>query len=154
MTATPPRPRSVEAAFWLSVTGAVLLIVGGMMGMTRSFGTFRAAYAPSITDAEVQQVLTIHRGIGLLFVLAGATLGYFVGRTRRGDTRIRRAQVGLSIGITVLMFLMAIFARFGLELLSLIAVLPIAVSATLLVRPQASAWFEELADKQREGGDG
>ena len=138
MTATQPRPRVVDTAFWLLLVGAALLLAGGLLAATLSFDTVRQAN------------LIFHRGVGVGCVLAGAGLGFLAGRTRTGDARFHRATIGLSMAIVVLVALVAVFA--GIHVLSLLALLPIIVGSLLLTRPTAMDWF--AADGQRNQPDG
>lgn len=144
MTAAPPappsRPRVVNTAFWLLLAGAVLLMVGGLLAATLSFDTVRAATASSVSDEQLNNYLSFHRGAGIGCVVAGGGLGFLVGRTRAGDPRFRRATVALGLAIVVLVGLAAVFA--GIHLLSLLAMLPIIVGTLMLTRPAATAWFD------------
>ena len=135
----PPRPRSIDVAFWLLLVGAVLLVLGGLLAATLSFDTVRQMAAPSVSDDTIRRTLTFHRGAGVFCVLAGAALGFVTGRTRGGDTRFRRATIALSLVIVVLVALLAVFA--GTHVLSLLALLPIIAGALLLGRPATAEWF-------------
>lgn len=153
MTAPPPvpstRPRAVQIAFWTSIAGAVLLFVGGMLAITRTYQQLRGAYAASVTDDQVHQALTMHRGAGVIYVVAGAALALLAGRTRNGDARFRRALVALSVVVVVLLAVATVFLRVVLELPAVLAVIPVAVGATLFTRPAAADWFassQERAD--------
>jgi heme A synthase len=153
MTAPPPvpatRPRAVQIAFWTSIAGAVLLFVGGMLAITRSYEQLRAAFASSVTDDQVHQALATHRGAGICYVVTGTVLALLAGRTRNGDPRFRRALVALSVVIVVLLAAATVFMRIVLELPAVLAVIPIVVGATLFTRPAAAGWFatpEERAD--------
>jgi hypothetical protein len=133
------RPRVVEVAFWALVVGAVLLMVGGLLAATLSFDTVRQAAPSSISDKQLHNYLSLHRGAGVGGVLAGGGLGFLAGRTRAGDARFRRATIGLALAIIVVVGLMAVFA--GIHVLSLLALLPIIVGMLLLTRPAATDWF-------------
>jgi hypothetical protein len=132
------RPRVVEAAFWVLVVGAVLLMVGGLLAATLSFDTVRSATALSISDEQLRNYLSLHRGAGIVCVLAGGGLGFLAGRTRSGDARFRHATIGLALAIIVVVGLAAVFA--GIHLLTLLSLLPIIVGMLLLTRPAATAW--------------
>jgi hypothetical protein len=132
MTATPQaRPRSVDIAFWLWVVGAMLLIIGGLIAAT-------ANIAPA------------YRGVGAIFVVAGAGLAYLSGRCRNGDPRFRRAALALALAVVVMVGLSAVFGV--VHVLSLLAVLPLVAGAVLMTRPTSSAWF--AAGAQQENSDG
>ncbi len=145
MTAPPPvpstRPRPVQIAFWTSIAGAVLLFVGGMLAITRTYPELRSAFAASTTDDQVHQALTMHRGAGVIYLVAGAALALLAGRTRNGDVRYRRALVALSVVIVVMLAVATVFLRIVLELPAVLAVIPVAVGATLFTRPAVADWF-------------
>jgi hypothetical protein len=157
MTAIPPRPRVVNAAFWTTIAGAVLLVIGGLQGLTSAFSAFRAVYPMSASDDAVRQVLLIHRAFGAVCIVVGLGLGYLAGRTRSGDYGLRRALLGLSVAFVLVifvgvLFMPALFASPVLELPLLISVIPIAVGATLLTRPVASAWFDGVDSQDHPDG--
>jgi heme A synthase len=137
----PTRPRAVNIAFWVSIAGAVLLVAGGLLGIFRTFGEFRTTFVTSVTDDQVRQILTMHRATGVVYVIVGLVLALLAGRTRKGDTRFRRALVALSVLVVVLLAAAMVFLRIVLELPAVLAVIPIAIGATLFTRPSAAAWF-------------
>ena len=149
MSALPPappnRPRVVDAAFWLLLAGAVLLVAGGLLAATLSFDTVRAATASSISDAQLHKYLSFHRAVGIGCVIAGGGLGFLAGRTRTGDPRFRRATAGLALAIVVLVGLAAVFA--GIHLLALLSLLPIIVGTLMLMRPSAGPWFDRPGEQ-------
>jgi heme A synthase len=95
----------------------------------------------SVTDDQVRQILTMHRGAGVVYVVVGLALALLAGRTRNGDTRFRRALVALSVLVVVLLAAAMVFFRIVLEVPAVLAVIPIAIGATLFTRPSAAAWF-------------
>ncbi|GAC1407139.1 MAG: hypothetical protein NVS4B6_21830 [Mycobacterium sp.] len=117
MTAPQSRPRVVNAAFWCWLVAALLLIVGGLF----------AAFVP---------LPPVYRGAGVITAVAGAAMAYLAGRSRDGDIRFRRAAVVLSLTITVLVALSAIFGV--VHLLTLVSVLPLIAGTVLNTRPAAS----------------
>ena len=122
MTAPQPRPRVVTAAFWCWVVAAVLLIVGGLLA---------ASYA----------LPAVFRGAGVITALAGAGMAYLAGRSRRGDTRFRRAAVALSLSIVVLVALVAVMGV--VHILTLLAVIPLIAGTVLMTRPAAASWADQ-----------
>jgi hypothetical protein len=122
MTAPQPRPRVVTAAFWCWVIAAVLLIVGGLLA---------ASYA----------LPAVFRGAGVITALAGAGMAYLAGRSRRGDTRFRRAAVALSLSIVVLVALVAVIGV--VHILTLLAVIPLIAGTVLMARPAAASWADQ-----------
>ncbi|HTY29329.1 MAG TPA: hypothetical protein VMD51_14475 [Mycobacterium sp.] len=139
MTATEPRPRAVDIAFWLLVVGAVLLMAGGLLAITIGYDTLRQALPATFSDQSVHQLLVFRRGAGVICVLAGAALAFLVGRSRTGDVRYRRATLGLGLTLIVLVGLMQVFVNIGL--VALLSLLPIIVGVLLLSRPPVAKWF-------------
>jgi hypothetical protein len=138
---TPSRPRVVDIAFWALVGGAVLLIVGGLLAATVTFETARSAIDSEVSNESLRGFLAIQRGVGIGSVLAGAALAFVAGRARGGDPRFRRATVGLALAITVVLVLLAAGAGVA-NLVTLSALVPIAVGAVMLTRRSAAGWFE------------
>jgi hypothetical protein len=121
MTAPEPRPRVVTIAFWCWLAGAILLMVGGLLLV------FSPGPAPMF-----------FRGAGGVWILTGALLSYLAGRARSGDTRFRRAAVGLSVALSVLL---ALFAVMTSGLVWLFVLVLVMVAAVLVMRPQAQQWY-------------
>jgi hypothetical protein len=119
--APSPRPRVVEAVFWLWLLAAIaLVLLGLLMALTRG------------------NLPTVYRGAGILFAVAGLALGYLAGRTRAGRLRPRRAAVGLSLALVVLL---ALFTLLTGGILWLIPMILTMVGAVLIMRPSAQVWF-------------
>ena len=142
---TVQRPRIVNVAFWLVLVGAVLLLAGGLLGVSTAFSTPRAAFGDQYADGDVRNILVLHGGIGVLCLAVGFALSFLAGRARHGDARFRRALVWLAVAIVVLIFLLALLAPFSIELPALFGVVPVALGATLFMRPGAQDWFEDVA---------
>ncbi len=117
----PARPLIVEAVFWLWLVAAISLVVLGMlMALTRG------------------NLPPVYRGAGILFAVAGLGLGYLAGRTRTGNTRMRRAGVGLAFALVVLLALFTLMTGGVLWLIPMILTM---VGAVLVMRPAAQDWF-------------
>jgi hypothetical protein len=86
-------------------------------------------------------VPVVFRGAGVIFALAGGALAFLAGRSRGGDTRFRRAALGLALAIVVLVALAAV-----LQLangITLLAVFPLVAGTVLITRPGATATGQE-----------
>lgn len=126
MTATEPRPRALNVAFWLLLVGAVMLIGGGLIAATAG-------------------IPTVFRGAGIVCVVAGAMIAYLAGRVRKnGDPRFRRATVALSLVVVLMVSLVAVFGI--VHILALLSVFPLIVGAALLSRPPAATWISAEPD--------
>jgi peptidoglycan/LPS O-acetylase OafA/YrhL len=122
MTAPQPRPRVVTAAFWCWVAAAFLLMLGGIISASLNLPLF-------------------YRGAGVTSVLAGGGIAFLAGRARTGDTRFRRAAVGLSFAVVVLAAFAALLRI--INLFTLLAVLPLIAATVLITRPAAASTDEE-----------
>lgn len=134
------RPTAVTVAFWLLIGGAVLLLLGGLLTATTGFDTVRQTTPPSISDESVRDLLRLYRGVGVLFCLAAAALGWFAVRTRDGDPRFRRATMALGLAIVVLVALAAALTG-AVFILALLSLLPIVGGVMVLNRPAVVEWF-------------
>ena len=123
MTATQPRPRIVNAAFWCWLVAAVLLVAFGLL---LAFST--------------DPLPVLFRGVGGLFALSGLGLGYLAGQARLGRKRFRRAAVALSLAIVVILALFTLMSRGPVWLVVMIVTM---VGAVLMMRPSAQEWFDE-----------
>lgn len=140
----PQRPTIVNIAFWLVLLGAVLLLAGGLLGVTSAFTTPRSAFADDLSDSAVHSILVMRAGIGAICLLTGMGLSFLAGRTRNGDLRFRRSLVWLSVALVVLVFVLALLAPFAITLPALFGVVPVAIGATLFMRPASSDWFQDM----------
>jgi hypothetical protein len=126
MTAPLPvpshRPRLVDAAFWVWLVSAIMLVAFGLL-LATSGGN----------------IALLYRGFGILFALAGFALGFAAGKIRNGYRGFRRAAIGLSLGLVVLLALFSLSTRGLVWLLIMIAVI---VGVVLVTRPAAQAWYE------------
>ncbi len=136
-----PRPAIVNIAFWLVVAGAALLLAGGLLGLTSAFGTPRSAFSPDLSDGEVRSIVIMRGGISALLVLVGVALSFLAGRARNGDLRFRRSTVWLSASLVALVFVLTLMAPFAMTPVALFGIVPVAIGATLFMRPAASDWF-------------
>ncbi|KUI29955.1 hypothetical protein AU196_03455 [Mycobacterium sp. IS-1742] len=148
MTASPlpSRPRVVDIAFWALVGGAVLLIVGGLLAATVTFETARSAIDSDVSNESLRSFLAVQRGVGVGSVFAGAALAFVAGRARRGDPRFRRATVALALAIAVVLVMLAAGAGVA-NLVTLLALVPIAVGTVMLTRRSATGWYEQAGSR-------
>jgi peptidoglycan/LPS O-acetylase OafA/YrhL len=92
--------------------------------------------------ASVSELPMVYRGAGVLTAVAGAGMAFLAGRTRRGDTRYRRAAIALSLAIVVLVAIMSVLGG-AIHFLTLVAVLPLIAGTVLVTRPGASTPEQE-----------
>ena len=131
MTASESRPDSGNAAFGLLVTGAALLLSGGLMAVIVGFDTLRRGAPPTVSDDAVRNYLRLYRGAGVLFGIAAAALARLAMRARDGDPRYRRAATGLGMAIVLLVAVAAVFLG-TVTTPALLSLLPI-IAGTLLM---------------------
>lgn len=141
---TPARPAIVNIAFWLVLAGAVLLLAGGLLGLSSAISTPRDAFGPDLSDGEVRSIMIMRGGISGLLLITGLVLSFLAGRARNGDLRFRRSVVWLSVVLVVLVFVLTLLAPFAITPLALFGVVPVAIGATLFMRPAATDWFLEV----------
>jgi peptidoglycan/LPS O-acetylase OafA/YrhL len=82
----------------------------------------------------------VFRGMGALFAAAGLGLGFLAGRARLGEARFRRAAIGLSLAIVIILALFALYSRGPVWLLMMILTM---VGAVLMMQPPAQEWFDQ-----------
>ena len=133
MTASESRPRAGNAAFWLLVTGAALLLAGGLLAVFVGFDTLRRGAPPTVSDDSIRNYLRLYRGAGVLFGIAAAALARLAMRARGGDSRYRRAATGLGMAIVVLVAVAAVFLG-TVTTPALLSLLPIIAGTLLLNR--------------------
>jgi hypothetical protein len=119
------RPRIVTAAFWCWLGASVLLAALGL-----------------VLALDQTRIPLFLRGAGALFVVAGLGLGFLAGRARTGDTRFRRAAVGLALALVIVLALFVVLSHGVLWVLPMILTL---AGAILVTRPSAQEWFPSEA---------
>ncbi|ANE82310.1 hypothetical protein A7U43_26380 [Mycobacterium adipatum] len=139
-----PRPALVNIAFWLVLAGSVLLLAGGLLGLSSAIGTPREAFSADLSDSEVRSIVVMRGGVSALLLITGVVLSFLAGRARNGDLRYRRSMVWLSVVLVALVFLLTLLAPFSVTPLALFGVVPVAIGATLFMRPAASDWFLDV----------
>ncbi|MCF6386436.1 hypothetical protein L2K20_05590 [Mycobacterium sp. MBM] len=139
-----PRPTLVNIAFWLVLAGSVLLLAGGLLGVSSAIGTPRDAFSPDLSDGEVRSIVVMRGGVSALLLITGLVLSFLAGRARNGDLRFRRSMVWLSVVLVALVFVLTLLAPFAVTPLALFGVVPVAIGATLFMRPAVSDWFLEV----------
>lgn len=139
-----PRPALVNIAFWLVLAGSVLLLAGGLLGLSSAIGTPREAFSADLSDSEVRSIVVMRGGVSALLLITGVVLSFLAGRARNGDLRYRRSMVWLSVVLAALVFLLTLLAPFSVTPLALFGVVPVAIGATLFMRPAASDWFLDV----------
>ena len=130
MTSAEPRPRIVEVAFWTWVAAAILLGCFGILIATSNAPAF-------------------FRAAGVVFLVAGLTLGYLAQRARNGQSGFRWAAVVLALTLISLVILFEIVWMLGLAWLAIVVLLLIGSFAA--TRDTASAWYD-AAESGRNGG--
>ncbi|MGW0161961.1 hypothetical protein ACWDUN_21885 [Mycobacterium sp. NPDC003323] len=141
---SPARPAIVNIAFWLVLVGAVLLLLGGLMGLSSAVSGPTDRAAESLPADRAQDGRLLLGGMSALWAVSGMALSFLVGRARAGDLRFRRATVSLAVAVAVLVFLFVLLAPTLIAWPTVLGVVPMAIGATLFMRPAASDWFLEV----------
>ncbi|MFC7449316.1 hypothetical protein [Rhodococcus daqingensis] len=134
------RPRSVDAAYWLWLVCAALLVLFGLLALTSPGTAIREQLVERGANPDsVDAFIVLLRGSGAVALLTGLGVGLMAGPTRAGDPRFRRAVVALSVVFGVLQLgLMAI--GLGQAPVLVVAVLALVASALVYLR-SAAEWF-------------
>ena len=131
MSATPPapssRPRTVDAAFWCWVVGAILTAALGML-------------------IAGQNSTLFFRLAGVLLVVVGLAQGYLAGRTRKGQTRFASAGVGLAMASVAFLAVLILFGGKPLGVLAVAVIMILLIAGSVLIqRGSAQKWLESGA---------
>jgi hypothetical protein len=130
MTASVPRPRIVDAAFWCWISVAILL----------------AFYCGTLALSSGNPAF--YRIVHAVLAAAGLGIGGLAFPTRNGDNRFRWASVGLSFVLIGLMIYMTLWTSGRLWLVVDALLL---VAATLITRQTAQQWFDAVKEQGRGG---
>ena len=142
---TPPaRPTIVNIAFWLVLVGAVLLLSGGLLGLSVAISAEDGVFGANTPPDTVQTMRTLLGGLSVLWALVGMALSFLSGRTRNGDLRFRRVVVWMAVAVVVMVFLLTFLAPFTITMPVLFGAVPLAIGATLYMRPASSDWFMDM----------
>ncbi|MGW4479027.1 hypothetical protein [Rhodococcus triatomae] len=134
------RPRLVDAAYWLWLVAAGLLVLFGLLALTASGDALRASFVEAGAEPDVaDSLVTLLRGTGALGIAVGLGTGVLAGPVRAGHAGFRRAEVALS-GVYVVIQLLSVAVGVGRPEMLLCALL-MAVAAVLVYRPSARDWF-------------
>ena len=141
---SPARPAIVNIAFWLVLAGAVLLLVGGLLGLSITVSSPDSTFGADLPGDVVRSSRILLGGMSVIWLIAGIALSFLAGRARNGDLRFRRSMVWMSVAVVVMVFLLTLLAPKALTLPALFGVVPVAIGATLFMRPAASDWFLDV----------
>ena len=133
-------PGVVTVAFWFWWAAVALLLTAGMIAVSVSAATIRAAAPPTATAEEVLRFTIVYRGAGVVCALLGVVLGYLVRRIRHGHSRFFRRTVVLSSASVVLIVVFEIIV--GLPLPALIATLALMTAVAMAMQPDARDWLK------------
>jgi hypothetical protein len=131
MSATPPapssRPRTVDAAFWCWLVGAILTAALGMLIASQDSALFI-------------------RGAGVILVVVGLAQGYLAGRMRKGQTRFASAGVGLAMASVAFLAVLILFGGKPLGALVVAVIMVLLIAGSVLIqRGSAQKWLESGA---------
>ncbi|MDG3009925.1 hypothetical protein G4X40_07170 [Rhodococcus sp. D2-41] len=132
------RPRVVEAAYWLWMLAAGLLIVLALLSLTTSSDAVRERFA-SADAGHVDALVTLLRVSGGVWLFAAVVVGLLAGPVRAGHARLRPVLVGWSVVVAVLLLVQVATGLTTAVLLPVPVLLLIA--AVLAYRSSANIWF-------------
>ncbi|CDQ47111.1 MULTISPECIES: hypothetical protein [Mycolicibacterium] len=141
---SPARPGIVNIAFWLVLVGSVLLLSGGLLGLSVAVSAEDAVFGKDVSPETVQNLRILLGGLSVLWAVVGMALSFLAGRARNGDLRFRRSVVVMAAAVVLMVFLLTLLAPFTITLPTLFGVVPVAIGATLFMRPAATDWFLDM----------
>src|ERR1700722_2854714 len=112
------------------------------------YSDLRHAYPASVPDSDVRSLYDYYRFVGIIGAVLGMAIGYFAGRTRRGNKRFRRGTIALSV-VGVVLVLAAKVLLGGVGLLAVLAVIPLLLAVVAATREPASEWFDAVDSRER-----
>ncbi len=139
-----PRPAIVNIAFWLVLAGSVLLLAGGLLGLSVAVSSPDSTFGSGLSESAVRSTRNLLGGMSVIWLITGMALSFLAGRARNGDLRFSRSVVWMAGAVVVMVFLLTLLAPLTLAWPVLFGVVPVAIGATLFMRPAASDWFLEV----------
>lgn len=132
------RPRVVDAAYWLWMLAAGVLIVLALLSLTTSSAAVRERFA-SADPGHFDAMMTLLRVTGGVWLFAAVVVGLLAGPVRAGHARLRPVLVGWSVVVAVGLLVQVATG------LATVVWLPVPVllliAAALAYRSSANMWF-------------
>lgn len=134
------RPTAVEAAFWLWIASAFLLILFGLINLTSASYSLREQFADQgVSTGNIDIYVTFVRVSGLVLLLTGLAIGGLAGPTRSGRSLCRRILVIVS-AIFALVQIALVVAGIS-TLLALVIPVMLIGAGVAIYRDTTRSWF-------------
>lgn len=142
-TETGGRPRIVTVAFSAWVSGAVLVVLLGLLSVTFPADTLRSQLMDTGgTPDAVDSVVSLLRAVGVVEIVVGLGIGFLAGPAcRGGDARFRRAGSTLSVIFALMLIGALTVGLVVVPVLAMVSAILFVVAPVLAYRPSASTWF-------------
>ncbi|MFC1470196.1 hypothetical protein [Rhodococcus qingshengii] len=134
------RPTAVEAAFWLWIASAFLLILFGLINVTSASYSLREQFTDQgVSAGNIDIYVTFVRVSGLVLLLTGLAIGGLAGPTRAGRALCRRILVIVSGVFAVLQFALVVA---GIStVLALVVPVMLICACVAIYRDTTRSWF-------------
>lgn len=133
-------PTAVDAAFWLWIAAAFLLILFGLINMSSASYSLREQFADQGVDpGNISTFVTFVRVFGVVLLLSGLIIGGLAGPTRMGTSMCRRILVIYSGVFSVLQIALVIA---GIStVLALVVPIMLISAGVSIYRASTRSWF-------------
>jgi len=134
------RPTAVEAAFWLWIASAFLLILFGLINVTSASYSLREQFTDQgVSAGNIDIYVTFVRVSGLVLLLTGLAIGGLAGPTRAGRALCRRILVNVS-GVLAVLQIALVVAGIS-TVLALVVPVMLICACVAIYRATTRSWF-------------
>ncbi|MDI9917276.1 hypothetical protein [Rhodococcus sp. IEGM 1379] len=133
-------PTTVDAAFWLWIASAFLLILFGLINMSSASYSLREQFSgQGISPGNIDTYVTFVRVFGVVLLLSGLIVGGLATPTRMGRSLCRRILVIYSGVFSVLQIALVVA---GIStLLALVVPVMLVGAGVSIYRDSTRSWF-------------
>ncbi|MBT2265027.1 hypothetical protein [Rhodococcus erythropolis] len=133
-------PTAVEAAFWLWIASAFLLILFGLINVTSASYSLREQFTEQgVSAGNIDIYVTFVRVSGLVLLLTGLAIGGLAGPTRAGKPLCRRILVIVS-GVFAVLQIALVVAGIS-TVLALVVPVMLICACVAIYRDTTRSWF-------------
>lgn len=134
------RPTAVEAAFWLWIASAFLLVLFGLINVTSASYSLREQFTDQgVSAGNIDIYVTFVRVSGLVLLLTGLAIGGLAGPTRAGRVLCRRILVIVS-GVFAVLQIALVVAGIS-TVLALVVPVMLICACVAIYRDTTRSWF-------------
>lgn len=133
-------PTAVDAAFWLWIASAFLLILFGLMNVTSASYSLREQFADQgVATGNIDTFVTFVHVSGVVLLVSGLVIGGLAGPTRMGRSVCRQILVIYS-GVFSVLQIALVIAGISTVLALVVPVMLISAGVSIY-RPSTRTWF-------------